>query len=373
MHRSLTCILLICILSSAEEATTTYGSGSMPLLTFYQKVLSPLRVGKRCPMWPSCSQYAKLQLSSTNPFAAYAHVCDRLVRCGRDPHTYADTTFHFRKSLIDNPFSPTAPFTLLPVKVVRRENRHDHSEGDFLYKNRFYDLAFESYLSSLSNGRNDATILKAAHAAYYSEPAEKYAEILFNLSKLSTHTQLDGELTLLLAKRYFEAKQFSHSLRTLSSFDTLYTTETHRGEAQLLKELNTLYHSGTGKEHTPLENAILQSELNEIYTTLPTLPYRNRNVAGLLSVFVPGSGYLMGKRKRSALFSFVTSGVTIASTVELYRKEKPVTASLMALVASGFYVGSITGARRSVDAYNTQLRYKTLDTILSEVEVGPAR
>lgn len=373
MKKNLPFLLLMIILVHADKPTTSYGSGSMPLLNFYQKILSPLRVGKRCPMWPSCSQYAKLQLSRKNPFAAYAHVCDRLVRCGRDIHSYSDTTIDFRKRLIDNPFASPTPFTLLPTKVSRRENRHDHSEGDFLYKNHFYDLAFESYLNSLSNGTNDATILKAAHAAYYDQAAENYSETLFNLSKLSTHNKLDAELTMLLAKRYFEEKQFKHSLRILSSFDTLYTNEIHKSDALLLRELNSIYQQGVAKNHSPLQSTILQAELQQIYQRIPTLPYRNKQVAGLLSVFIPGSGYLVGKRRKSALFSFVISGVTIASTVELYRKEKPVTASLMALLASGFYFGSITGARKSVDEYNKTLRYNALDEILSDVEFGPVR
>lgn len=371
MKKSILFLVLITVIVCGEEPTTTYGSGASPLLNFYQRVISPLRVGKHCSMWPSCSQYAKLQLSRTNPFSAYVHTCDRLIRCGRDAHTYSDTVINFRARLIDSPFSPPMPFTSLPLKIERRENRHNVQEGDFLYENRFYDLAFESYLSSLCNGTNDGTILKAANAAFYAFPPTEYRQKLYNLSRLTTNKRLEAELTLLLAKRYFTAKQFTHSLSLLSSFDTLYTEQGLKHETRLLGELNELYYRGMPQNHTPLESDILHDELQYIYQKLPTLPYRNKQLAGLLSVFVPGSGYLLGKRKKSALFSFCITGLTVGSSVELYRRKKPVTASLMALIASGFYFGSISGSRRSVDEYNRSLRYTTMDTLLIDIEFGP--
>ncbi len=59
------------------------------LLVFYQKVISPANP-QRCPMNPSCSQFARESFASYGFFTATAMTCDRLIRCGHDPRFYPD-------------------------------------------------------------------------------------------------------------------------------------------------------------------------------------------------------------------------------------------------------------------------------------------
>lgn len=40
--------------------------------------------GPRCPMVPSCSQYASQAFKQHNIFVGWMLTCDRLLRCGRD-------------------------------------------------------------------------------------------------------------------------------------------------------------------------------------------------------------------------------------------------------------------------------------------------
>jgi len=69
---------------SVEE----YGNGQGGVLDLYQMWLSPLKGNNRCPMYPSCSQYAKIGFERFNPLEAYVVSCDRLMRCGHELWMY---------------------------------------------------------------------------------------------------------------------------------------------------------------------------------------------------------------------------------------------------------------------------------------------
>lgn len=375
-------LLLLSLCINANEVTATYGSGSVPFLNFYQQVISPMRVGKHCPMYPSCSQYAKIQFTQNNPFSAYTLSVDRIIRCGRDHTHYPDTIIDFRKRLIDNPLAFHFHFEDLPPKEGKKYNTTpcNYSEGDFLYRSGFYELAVESYLKELNNCLSPKGILKASHAAYYSYDLPKFTKHIYALSSLSRDYKLDGELSLLIAKKYFEAKQYKHTLKLLAKYDTLYTDEKLKAESALLYDLNKLYlgefnlqkqKSKSIDETSPL--IPLKQRVDSINHAISQLNYRNKRAACMLSAVLPGSGYLVSKRRKTALFSFTMSALTIGSSVELYRNEKPITASLMALIASGLYFGSISGSRKAVEEYNKNLRISTIAPYLEDIEIGPER
>ena len=51
------------------------------LLRFYQEFISPID-GDRCPMTPTCSQYAAQAFKKHGPVMGWIMTCDRLTRCG---------------------------------------------------------------------------------------------------------------------------------------------------------------------------------------------------------------------------------------------------------------------------------------------------
>ncbi len=55
---------------------------------FYQKHISAID-GNRCPMTPSCSEYAKNAMKKHGPILGWIMACDRLVRCGRSEKSIA--------------------------------------------------------------------------------------------------------------------------------------------------------------------------------------------------------------------------------------------------------------------------------------------
>ena len=64
--------------SPKEQASAWTGA-----LDFYQSFLSRAD-GHRCPMIPSCSEYAKQAFRQHGFIKGWVLACDRLLRCGRD-------------------------------------------------------------------------------------------------------------------------------------------------------------------------------------------------------------------------------------------------------------------------------------------------
>jgi putative component of membrane protein insertase Oxa1/YidC/SpoIIIJ protein YidD len=65
-----------------------YGSGDNFLLNIYQKWISPVKGGNTCPMYPACSQYAKIAFQVLPWYEAYISSLERMLRCGNDLSIY---------------------------------------------------------------------------------------------------------------------------------------------------------------------------------------------------------------------------------------------------------------------------------------------
>ncbi len=76
--------ILIClsVFFHAGSSTVLASESHAPLLEFYQKHISAID-GNRCPMNPSCSEYARQAMKKHGPILGWIMTCDRLMRCGR--------------------------------------------------------------------------------------------------------------------------------------------------------------------------------------------------------------------------------------------------------------------------------------------------
>jgi putative component of membrane protein insertase Oxa1/YidC/SpoIIIJ protein YidD len=73
---------------SSKIHWTAYGSGENIYLDFYQKWVSPVKGENTCPMYPACSQYAKIVFQRLPWYEAYFRSLERLLRCGNELHLY---------------------------------------------------------------------------------------------------------------------------------------------------------------------------------------------------------------------------------------------------------------------------------------------
>jgi len=79
----LTCVLEALLVSQVlGKDTTQILSGNM-FIRFYQDHISGAD-GNRCPMFPSCSEYAARAIKKHGPVTGWIMACDRILRCGRN-------------------------------------------------------------------------------------------------------------------------------------------------------------------------------------------------------------------------------------------------------------------------------------------------
>jgi putative component of membrane protein insertase Oxa1/YidC/SpoIIIJ protein YidD len=72
------------------------------MFDFYGTVISPID-GDRCPMYPSCTRYAKESIRKHGALIGWVMAMDRLVRCGRDEKTISRPYFSGNKKWIHDP------------------------------------------------------------------------------------------------------------------------------------------------------------------------------------------------------------------------------------------------------------------------------
>ncbi|MCP4744942.1 MAG: membrane protein insertion efficiency factor YidD [Desulfobacteraceae bacterium] len=71
-----------------QKADNTHSNKIQGPLDFYQKIISAAD-GDRCPMYPSCSSYAKAAVEKHGILKGWILACDRLMRCGHDEARHA--------------------------------------------------------------------------------------------------------------------------------------------------------------------------------------------------------------------------------------------------------------------------------------------
>lgn len=72
----------------AKTHFENYGKGDNSFLNIYQKWISPVKGDNTCPMYPACSQYAKISFRALPWYEAYPSSLERLLRCGNDLSFY---------------------------------------------------------------------------------------------------------------------------------------------------------------------------------------------------------------------------------------------------------------------------------------------
>ena len=99
-------ILLFLLFSTnplwAQDAEKHNTNALTGIFDFYQEVISPVD-GDRCPMYPSCSQYAKHSIQKHGLALGWIMSMDRLLRCGRDEKTISPALYTGEKKYIYDP------------------------------------------------------------------------------------------------------------------------------------------------------------------------------------------------------------------------------------------------------------------------------
>lgn len=86
------------------------------------------------------------------------------------------------------------------------------------------------------------------------------------------------------------------------------------------------------------------------------LPRKSPVLAGVMSAFVPGSGYMYAGRYGDGIMAFIVNGLFIAGTVVAIHEENYAVAAIVGGIGLPFYVGNIYGSANAATKWNIGVR-----------------
>jgi putative component of membrane protein insertase Oxa1/YidC/SpoIIIJ protein YidD len=373
---------------SVGRTTATYGSGSNVILNVYQRWISPVKGGNTCPMYPSCSQYAKILFEREVFPLAVAGTCDRLLRCGRDPGSYARVDAEGSTKMYDPPV--VAQQTALPEKASAMADAItagkpatepcDISYAAALSGSGLHGIAFREYLRAAMLCSQD-TLRRTAFAgairsAYYSMGGFEFVDFYHSLiSRVAGDTSLACYLHLAVARKQCCTGDFSRALRTLRLCQPIPQGSSLWDEYCFLRsiaELRLFEWNKAALSADSINAASSKSALRKITGGFavrpPILPHRERFVSAVLSAMIPGAGYVYTGRPSTGIAAFVVNGLFIWSAVEMFRAHHIAAGTTVSLIGCGWYFGTIRGSVSSTDRFNFRVKNDYVDELLDGID-----
>lgn len=359
----------------SEQTTEKYGTGSNALLNLYQKYVSPAKGGNTCPMYPSCSQYAKLAIEK-KPAIGIIQTCDRLTRCGMDGNSYEihkeSGNLYDPVSGSDNKNYSAGPGTLEVEKIVGIQCSSRLVDTititQFMLLNRRFDDALrESYIALYESYRNagfEKNLIQTGCLHLINNDFDGFISLYAVFSgqkELSPECRV--EFDILLSKCFYLSGEYNKSLSALSGIEVKNLSEPLKDEIYFVSAMNYLFEGNREKIKYSAGEISANSgrfpfakKCLAIDSLLPSTSFRKPIVAGTLSAFLPGSGYAYSNRKGTALVAAVVNGLFIWVAAESFTKKNYAVGAAASLIECGWYFGNIYGSAKSAYEYNNSLK-----------------
>jgi tetratricopeptide (TPR) repeat protein len=378
--------------TNANTSIENYGEGSNNFLDFYQKWISPIKGENKCPMYPSCSQYAKIAFEVLPWYKAYTLSMERLLRCGHELYLYP-------RVLINGQIKWYNPVSVNEATNVHYNPKNDlrfvsggfksqdenygsnniPGEGfaDFLVKKGEYDRAITEYFRLLyisENPTQKANILRKIALCFYQE-SDYEAYISFfnkNDSNFTAETVLHAEMILYLAKSYYHLNNYQKAIFTLE-WSTTTSNASFFNENQLLLAISyaRIFDWQMAMEKLKLvepdsPGKITADHLIHSFANFPKLPRKSPFWAGTFSAVIPGSGYIYCHRPATSITSFLVNGLLIWAIRDAMVRKQYGLASAVSFFELGWYVGNIKGSVEAAYSYNFNVRNQFIDRLLEK-------
>ncbi|MBD3345416.1 MAG: membrane protein insertion efficiency factor YidD [Chitinivibrionales bacterium] len=384
--------------SSGAETTESYGTGSNEVLDFYQKWISPAKGGNTCPMYPSCSQYAKMQFERNTPVPAFIATCRRLIECGHDLETYPKVAVNGKTLNFDPP--DRAETNLVNENQEQRykktysdestdnERRDTAAEtcsadyAEYLYETGQYFLAYAMYLKAsfhCTNVQQKKKLLhRVRHSAFYAfNEMDFIKHCSFLLLFINETGTSDNNLHLLIARKHLFHHNSLKALRLLGSTSP-FQQDSLQNELYFLRSIARLQlflwkdAKLSADSILPTSDyAFLQDSLADLSIRLQDLKLKNRYRAGILSSIIPGTGYMYAGRLSAGIAAFIINGLFGWSAVEMIRGHHYPLGATIAVLGLGWYLGNIRGSIKSADRHNRREKESLVRRILFDIQIGP--
>ena len=330
----------------------------------YQRYLSGAR-GSRCAMYPSCSEYGLMAFEKRPFIEAMTMTADRMIRCGHDFDCYDLTVQDGQVRMLDLPpylpvpkhyvYTPTEYYAYTDWKekqdtallfINKLINMHRYREALFEIERMQYvrsSVPVQLFVNKLIcykglGWEEEAIYDYEMHFPLFAKQAPDVAfemtDLLFQMGNYMMAQLLLGEVTV--DDNLVNARKSAWK-------GILFACEENWNAANHAFDLLAQYVPDVSRDKKNMD--LIQEAMN----------FRRKKpwLSASLSV-VPGLGYLYTGRPKSALTSLVMNALLGYGVYTCIKKENYGVAALLGGVNLSFYIGNISGAKRSAQRYNQQ-------------------
>lgn len=370
------------------EKTNNDNQGENFLINIYQTWISPVRGTQRCPMYPSCSQYAKIAFNSLPFPIAYIKTTERLLNCGHDLHFYPAIMINNKKRWYD-PVSPNT-FDFFSQRVynqfkyfeihyfngVNSQKSNEKTFADFLFKHGEYEGAITEYFRALYTARDSIDIqnyYRNIGKCYYLNAQYNQTITFFNSWRetFQTNSDMIAEMDLFLAKSYYQLGNYKKAIATLQWFEKKPNNQLFN-ETQFVLGLSyaRLYNWQAAKENLQQINKDYPQmpgvqNLLRAFSNASQLNKKNPTIAGIFSV-IPGAGYLYCGKKRTAFTAFIINSLFFWAIRDAVVHKQYGIATTAGFLGIGWYVGNIKGSVDAALSHNSRIQHQYINDHLAK-------
>ena len=379
-------------INDSSAASAIYQSGSNTILDFYQRYISPIKGGNTCPMYPSCSQYAKILFEQESPQIAFVDICDRLMRCARDRESYPEINLDGRlfsydmptdnkeQNEIRNDVTDETPYVIDTLISDIQTSKISFAEK--LFQNGVYNIASQEFLKTALSDTDSVTHYSSTSkyftCEYYLCNAQEFRNICHQFSFLTkNNADLQSELLILLARKYCTSEFYQNSLSTLALLgDTIpqgskenYYLLQSIDYARLYSFQKAAFFAESISAHSNYHD--LKDSIMALYSHSQALKSKNSLTAAMLSTIIPGSGYIYAGRPSTGALAFLINGLFIWVTAEMFQNHNYAAGTTSALLGSGWYFGNIRGSAKAARQYNLLQKERLISFTIGDFKLLP--
>lgn len=342
----------------------------------YRKYLHRDSADGGCAMYPSCSQYGLMVFEDCYFPNAMVYMADRMIRCGHDFDYYDLTLQNGQIRMLDYPPYLFVPkhYVYAPKEYYAYTDWREKQDSIMLFINklvnmhRYREALFEIERLQTAQPSLPVQVLVNKLICYkgigWEEEAIYDYEMHFPLSAKQTPDVAFEMIDLLFQMENYTMAQ--SILDKISFIDNqvdarkyawkgiFFATERNWDAANYSFSLLAQYQPDACRDKKNVE--LIQEAAN--------LHYKKPWFAASLSI-IPGVGYLYIGRPKSALTSLIMNSLLGYAVYTSIKRENYGVAALLGVFNLSFYIGNISGAKRSAQRYNQQ-KLKRIQSALYE-------
>lgn len=331
-------------------------------LRFFRWGISPVD-GHRCPMAPSCSNFASDAIQEFGALRGAMLAADRLHRCGHDLYLYPSVQSGSSVHWVDSAWSYASAGDATERQPVALANK----KIDFLLfleQTAGVDLALlesfrliHGHISGISPCigfdrlvlETGARILNAS--GLHLDPLQYY-ELSQEWGILPAS---EAELRLISCRSLIRQGRWMESKSMLGEAPFPLLNQDSMSHWHFLKASANLHQREWRDASTHYFEWQSEHDLEIDFSKLAlegfSVPLKNPRLAGILSI-IPGLGYAYAGHKQTAIAALLVVGITLGGVFEAVERDNTSLAVGSGLLCAGWYSGSIIGAIESTHRRN---------------------